>query len=257
MVDTHCHLDDEIFDADRDVVVARAREAGVRTIVVPAVRPRSFDRVRALAARYPEVRIALGIHPQVVPFLDEEERRAIDRLTARLAESGAIAVGECGLDGQAGDREEQERLFRAQIRIARELRLPLLVHVLRAHDTAPRILEEERAHEVGGVMHSYSGGAELVSRYRDLGFAFSFAGPVTYANARRPVEAVRAVPDELLLAETDAPDQAPEPHRGRRSEPAFVAEVQRGLARARGIDDETLDRLVTANATRILEEARP
>src|SRR5688572_5854942 len=99
MIDTHCHLDDEIFDADRDAVVARARAAGVRTIVVPAVRPRTFDRVKELAARYPEVRIALGIHPQVVPYLDDEEKQAINRLASDLRECGAIAVGECGLDG--------------------------------------------------------------------------------------------------------------------------------------------------------------
>jgi TatD DNase family protein len=163
-----------------------------------------------------------------------------------------VAIGECGLDGATGAQEEQERLFRLQIGVARELRLPLIVHVLKAHAAAPRILTEERAHEVGGILHSYSGGADLVARYADLGFAFSFAGPVTYSNARRPIDAARAVPEHLLLAETDAPDQAPTPHRGGRSEPAFVRDVQAGLARARGLDEPTLDRLVTANARRIL-----
>lgn len=243
MVDTHCHLDDASFDADRDDVVARARAAGVTHIVVPAVRPRSFARTLAMAS-YPEVRIALGIHPQVVPFLDDEERdQAIRELPRRLVDSGSIAVGECGLDGATGDRAEQERLFRAQIAVAREVKLPLIVHVLRAHDTAPRILAEERAGEVGGVLHSYSGGVDLVGRYRDLGLCFSFAGPVTYANARRPVEAARAIPSDRLMAETDAPDQAPEPHRGRRSEPAFVARVYQALP----VDEPTL----TANARRL------
>jgi TatD DNase family protein len=253
MIDTHCHLDDPSFEPDREAVVSRARSAGVTAIVIPAVRPRTFDRVRALAARYPEVRVALGVHPQIVPDLDDDERSAVPRWLAReLSESGAVAVGECGLDGGTGEQDEQERLFLAQIAVARELRLPLLVHVLRAHDRAPRLLEEAGADAVGGILHSYSGGADLVARYRDLGFAFSFAGPITYENARRPVEAARAIPGELLCAETDAPDQAPSPHRGTRSEPAYLREIQRGLARARGVDEESLDRLVTGNARRVL-----
>ena len=127
------------------------------------------------------------------------------------------------------------------IRAARGSRSPLVVHVLRAHDLAPRVLREERAHEVGGVMHSYSGGADLVPVYRDLGFAFSFAGPVTYANARRPLEAVRAVPAELLLVETDAPDQAPAKHRGGRLR-ARVRRRDRGGDRGRDRARRTLQR---------------
>ena len=176
----------------------------------------------------------------------------MDGLAAALAEARAVAVGECGLDGASGDPHGQERLFRAQIAIARELGLPLLVHVLRAHDRAPRILAEERAHEVGGILHSYSGGPDLVPVYADLGFAFSFAGPVTYRASRRPLAAARRVPAELLLVETDAPDQAPEPHRGRRSEPAFVRAVIAGLARARGEADDDVAATTTANARRIL-----
>src|SRR5262249_47569199 len=136
-------------------------------------------------------------------------------------------------------------------RAARAVKRPLVVHVLRAHDAAPRILREEGAAEVGGVMHSYSGGAHLVPVYRELGVCFSFAGPVTYANAKRPIAAARAIPDELLLAETDAPDQAPAPHRGGRSEPAFVAAVIAGLAVARGTTPEAIAALTTANARRL------
>jgi TatD DNase family protein len=123
--------------------------------------------------------------------------------------------------------------------------------VLRAHDVAPRILKEERAHEVGGVMHSYSGGEHLVPVYRALGMCFSFAGPVTYPNARKPVAAAKAIPDELLLAETDAPDQAPAAHRGQRSEPAFVVDVIAGLAAARGVSARDIAELTTRNARRL------
>lgn len=251
LIDTHCHLDLPVFDSDRGDVLARARAAAVQTIVVPAIRPRTWPTLIALAARHPELRIALGVHPQIVAELSDDER-ALEGLAAALESTSAVAVGECGLDGASPDHAEQERLLRIQIAVARELRRPLLVHVLRAHDAAPRILAEARAHEVGGILHSYSGGAALVPIYRDLGFAFSFAGPVSYAGSRRPLAAARAVPEALLCAETDAPDQAPEPHRGGRCEPAFVREVVAALARARETDADTLAAITTANARRIL-----
>jgi len=226
VIDSHCHLDLAAFDADREAVLARATTAGVTGILVPAVRPSTWDAVIAL--RSPLVRIALGIHPQIVPELTSAEQLTAESLAEAARAAGAIAIGETGLDGGTDDHATQERLFRLHLRAARLADLPVVIHVLRAHDRAPQLLREEGP--VTGVMHSYSGGAELVPIYRDLGLAFSFAGPVTYANARRPLEAVRAVPPELLLAETDAPDQAPARHRGGRSEPAFVTEVVAALA---------------------------
>jgi TatD DNase family protein len=253
VIDTHCHLDTPAFDADRDDVVARANAAGVIGMLVPAIRPNMWSALVAFSAKHHDagVRCAIGVHPQVVPALAADERAGdlADRIEA--AATDAIAIGECGLDGATGDREQQEAIFRAHIRAARAVGKPLVVHVLRAHDAAPRILREERAHEVGGVMHSYSGGADLVRVYRDLGMAFSFAGPVTYANARKPLEAVRAIPSELLLAETDAPDQSPVPHLGQRCEPAFVRHVLAGLANARAEPVEETIRLTSANARRI------
>jgi TatD DNase family protein len=281
VIDTHCHLDVAAFDADRDEVIARAGAAGVRGMLIPAIRPRTWAALAALAERHAAagVRFAIGIHPQIVPELDAEElgdARAGD-LEERLAREseGAIAIGECGLDGGTGAPALQERIFRAHVRVARALGLPLVVHVLRAHDAAPRILREERAADV--VLHSYSGGAALVPVYAALGCAFSFAGPVTYPNARRPIEAARAVPTELLLAETDAPDQAPTPQRspapasldpppggaagparhGRRSEPGFLPSVIAGLAAARGADPAEVAALTAANAERLFRGFGP
>ena len=251
MIDTHCHLDVPAFDADRDAVIARATAAGVTGMIIPAIRPRTWDALRQLAARHAAagVRAAFGIHPQIVPVLDPDELGPQD-LTQRLIDANArtCAIGECGLDGGTDAKPLQEQIFRAHVRAARATRLPLLIHVLRAHDLAPRILAEEGP--ITGVMHSYSGGAALVPVYRDLGMAFSFAGPVTYNNARRPLEAARAIPDDLLLAETDAPDQAPHAHRGQRSEPAFVADVIAGLATARHASPDAIAALTTANARR-------
>ena len=246
MIDTHCHLDMPAFDADRDDVVARAVAAGVVGMLVPAVRPRTWPATLAMATG--PVRVALGIHPQVVEELGPDERLDAEAIAKAVAESGACAVGECGLDGATGERELQEQLFRAHIRAARLVKRPVVIHVLRAHDAAPRLLREERVHEVGGVMHSYSGGADLVPIYVELGLHISFAGPVTYANARKPVEAARAVPPELLLVETDAPDQS---SRGGRSEPAFVADVVAALATARGVSAEDMAALTTKNACRL------
>jgi TatD DNase family protein len=248
VIDTHCHLDVGAFDADRDAVIERAVTAGVTRMLVPAIRPRTWPALEALAKRQPALRIAIGIHPQIVPELDESERAA--NISEAAVAAGAVAIGECGLDGSTDDLATQEEIFRAHIRAARETRLPLVVHVLRAHDRAPRILRDERASEVGGVMHSYSGGAELIAIYRDLGFSFSFAGPVTYPNARRPLDAARAVPDELLLVETDAPDQSPASHRGR-SEPAYLPIIVEALAAARGSTAEAVAALTEANARRV------
>ena len=249
MIDTHCHLDLPAFDADRDAVIARAQAAGVSGILVPAIRPRTWAALEVLVRGHACLRHAIGVHPQIVPELQPDE---LADLEVRLAEAcaDAIAVGECGLDGGIGARELQSQIFRMHVRVARALDKPLIVHILRAHDEAPRILREEGP--VRGILHSYSGGADLVATYAALGMAFSFAGPVTYANARKPVEAARAIPDELLLAETDAPDQAPEPHRGGRCEPAFVAAVIAGLAAARGSSPSEIAALTTANARHLL-----
>ena len=253
MIDTHCHLDLAAFDRDRDEAVARAAAAGVTGILVPGVRPWTWPALGELAARHRLVRVAIGVHPQVVPELDRGEVSGdlTEQLLPAIEASGAIAVGECGLDGATPHRDYQEELFRAHIRAARIVGKPLVIHVLRAHDIAAKILKEERAHEVGGVMHSYSGGEHLIPIYRALNLCFSFAGPVTYPNARKPVAALRAVPAELLLAETDAPDQAPARHRGSRSEPAYVADVIAGMALLRGVSPREIADLTTANARRL------
>jgi TatD DNase family protein len=261
VIDTHCHLDVVRFDGERELAVQRASVAGVRGMLVPAIRPNTWAPLLAFAAAHfaAGVRVALGIHPQIVPELDDDERArgATDALGAAITAANAkhpglvVAVGECGLDGGTAEPAAQEALFRAQLRAARALGLPAIIHVLRAHDRAPQILREEGVQRCGGVLHSYSGGPELVPIYRDLGLCFSFAGPVTYPGSRRPAAAARAVPAELLLAETDAPDQAPTPYRGQRSEPAMVAEVVAGLAAARGRPVAEIAALTSANARRV------
>lgn len=259
MFDSHCHFDQPVFDEDRLDVAVRAAAAGVRGLLIPGIAPALWPRqLRSqAAAEAAGLRVvhAIGVHPQIVPELTDDDlalAKDPDRIAEAVSRLGAVAVGECGLDGGTAEPAVQEAIFRAHIRAARGLRLPLVLHVLRAHDQALAILRQEQVQDVGGILHSYSGGAALVPVYAKLGLGFSFAGPITYPNARRPVEAARIVPSELLLAETDAPDQAPPVHRGGRSEPAFVAEVIAGLATARGEDPATIAALTSANATRLL-----
>ncbi|MBL9013237.1 MAG: TatD family hydrolase [Myxococcales bacterium] len=253
MIDTHCHLDTDAFDGDRDDAIARATAAGVTGMLVPAIRPRTWAALVGLARRHHAagVRCALGVHPQIVGELHDDELAGdlAERIARACTEGGAVAVGECGLDGATGHQGRQEAIFRAHLRAAKQLGLPVVIHVLRAHDAAPRVLREEGP--VAGVLHSYSGGADLVPVYGDLGLHFSFAGPVSYANARRPIEAARAIPAERLLAETDAPDQAPEGHRGGRSEPALLPAVIAGLAVARRTAAREIAELTARNAKRL------
>lgn len=256
LVDSHCHLDQPIFDGDRQDVLDRARVAGVDIVVVPAIRPRGWQRQAWVRDQHPELRVLLGIgvHPQIVPDLFSDERAIAedpDAIAEAATRWGAVAIGECGLDGGTADLPGQERCFRAQLRAARQLKLPAIIHVFRAHHLAPRILAEEQIGDFGGVLHSYSGGADLVPVYARLGLAFSFAGPVSYPGNRRPVEAARVVPEGRLLAETDAPDQAPEPHRGGRCEPAFLPSVIAALAAARGISAVEMAAITTHNARRL------
>jgi TatD DNase family protein len=256
VIDSHCHLDLPVFDADRAEVLARAAAAGVRAILIPAIRPATFAALAALPARHPGAGLALaiGTHPQVVPDLTDAELRAAtdpEAIAAAARAAGAVAIGECGLDGGTDRPDLQERVLRAHLRAAHLAGLPLVLHVLRAHTAAPRILTEERAAEVGGVLHSYSGGADLVPVYARLDLHFSFAGPVTYDRARRPLEAARRVPAERLLVETDAPDQTPAPHRGQRCEPAFVTHVVEALAAACHTSPAELGARTAANASRL------
>lgn len=251
MIDTHCHLDVAAFDPDRAAVVARARAAGVTELIVPAIGPDGWEALRALARAGSGVHFGLGIHPQLLPELDpRDDDRHLADLEAALSRGGAIGVGECGLDQpsvEAGaPMERQIAVLRAQLALARRWRLPVMLHCLRAHEPLLALLEEEPL-PAGGVLHSFSGSAEQVRAYLPSGLHFSFAGPVTYERARRPLEAARAVPPERLLLETDAPDQTPRPHRGR-NEPAHLPAIAGALAAALGSTVAEVDARTTASA---------
>ena len=235
LIDTHAHLHDPAFDDDRDEVMARARAAGVVGVVVPGVEASGWARLRTLAPIH-GWRFALGTHPHALPHTTEVPRDL----------DGACAVGECGLDGGvAVPMDEQVRVLEAHLAVAREAGLPVLLHGYRAHGALVATLR--RWAPLRGVLHSYSGGPDLVAEYVRLGLHLSFAGPVTWPNARKPLESLRRVPAERLLAETDAPDQCPAPHRGR-SEPAMLPLVIAAMERVRG---EALGDVLRRNAVEL------
>jgi TatD DNase family protein len=254
VIDSHCHLDVQRFDEDRQQALERAWGAGVRGLVIPAIGPAAWEPLLQWPGMDARVQVALGIHPQLLPELEEAlDDVHLERLGGFLGRNIACAVGECGLDGPAtagAPLERQLRVLDGHLRLAHKHHLPLLLHCQRAHPALEEWLARVHLPEAGAVLHSYSGGAERVAGYRARRCWFSFAGPVTWPEARRPVEALRAVPVDCLLAETDAPDQTPTPHRGQRSEPAFLRHVVDAMARHRGEEADELAERLTDNARR-------
>ncbi len=204
--------------------MARARASGVTGFVVPGVRAAGWERLRALSRQH-GWRFALGTHPHALVG-----SRAVPEDL-----DGACAIGECGLDGGVPvEMDEQARVLDAHLGVARDAGLPVILHCWRAHDRLPALLR--RHGTVRGVLHSYSGGPDLVDEYVRLGLHLSFAGAVTRPSARKPLASLLAVPAERILVETDAPDQCPSPRRGR-NEPAFLVDVVAAVARVRAEAD--------------------
>ena len=253
LVDTHCHLDAPEFDADRDDVVAQARGAGVARIVVPAVGVFNFDAVRALARRHDCVRYALGIHPM---FVDRADDGDLDRLRAAVAgaidDPAFVGIGEIGLDHFVPglDRARQERFLVAQLGIARDFDLPVILHVRRAQDAVLKQLRRMRPRS--GIAHAFNGSAQQARVFVELGCAIGFGGAMTYARALQIRRLAVALPLEACVLETDAPDIPPEwRHRGRNA-PGEVAAIARVFAGLRGEPPEAVLAATGANARRVL-----
>jgi TatD DNase family protein len=232
----------------------------VTAIVVPGIGPENWEPLLALKRDAPKLVAGLGVHPQFLPELDPAgDRERLELLDRLLARGGAVAVGECGLDGPTAEKvpyERQLEVLRGHFALARKHKLPLLVHCLRAHPQLQQLLKEEAPVPAGILLHSYSGSRELVKKYLKHDCHFSFAGPVSFAEARRPLDALRAVPLEKLMAETDAPDQAPHPHRGARSEPGYLPLIIEAMARARGETVDTVAEATTRNARALFPALR-
>lgn len=251
LFDTHAHLHFPEFAEDLDGVLARARAAGVRRMLTIGTDVETSRAAIALAAREADVWAAVGIHPHDAGEADEATLAEIERLAQAPR---VVAVGEMGLDffRNLSPPAAQARVFRAQLDIARRLGKPVLVHCRDAHDAVLGTLEEARVGEVGGIMHCFSGDTEVARRCLDLGLLISLAGPVTYPKARALPEVARMVPADRLVVETDCPFLPPQPHRGQRNEPAWVAITAARVAELRGERLEPLAARMSANACVLL-----
>jgi TatD DNase family protein len=249
LIDSHCHLDAPEFDADRAAVLADARAAGVVAQVIPAVTAASWPGLRELCAREPDLFAAYGLHPM---FLAEHRRAHLDALKDWVQREQPVAVGEFGLDFflESLDPAEQQNYFEAQLAIAAEAGLPVILHARRAVEATLIALKRYRG-RLRGVVHSYAGSEEQARQLFDLGFLLGIGGPVTYPRAQRLRTLVATMPIEFLLLESDAPDQPLMPYRGQRNLPSRVGEVATCIAALRGDSAEAIAAATSGNALRL------
>ena len=252
MIDSHCHLDFAADDAERDAILTRARAAGVNTFVCIGSGEDlgSARRAVALAAAEPDVYAAVGVHPHDVSKMTEADWSELDVL-ARAPR--VVGVGETGLDYHYdhSPRDQQQAAYARFVALARAVKRPVISHVRDAHDDAIDILRTAGAAEVGGVIHCFTGGVAEARRYVDLGHHLSFSGILTFKNAQPIRDAAAFAPLERILIETDAPFLAPIPYRGKKNEPAYMAETLRVLAEVRGADVAAIEAATTENARRL------
>ncbi len=248
LVDSHCHLDFPEFDRDRDQVLARARAAGVGAFIVPGTTAARFPRLLALTASEADLHPALGLHPW---FMDEHTPEDLAALERLAVSEPLVAIGEIGLDFQLPeyDAPAQVALFEAQLRLARRLELPVILHIRKAHQAVLEALH--RTGVQGGICHAFNGSLQQAEQYMKLGFLFGFGGMLTYPNARRLHRLARELPLDHLVLETDAPSMSGARHRGQRNSPEFLPEVLETLARLREEEPREIASRTTQNVARL------
>jgi len=244
LIDSHSHFDVDEFDADRDVVLARARDSGVRRQIVAGIARDGFEKLRDLCAANDGLYPTYGLHPL---FLAQHKPEHLDELETWIEREHPVAVGECGLDFyvEGLDVEEQYRYLDRQLVMAREHDLPVILHGRRAFDDIAAAIR--RVGNLRGVVHSFAGSQEQANQFWKLGFHIGIGGPVTYERAHRLRGIVRDMPLEFLLLETDSPDQPLCGHQGRRNEPAMLVDVCRTIAELRGVDADEIANATTRN----------
>jgi TatD DNase family protein len=256
LVDSHCHLDFPELQADLPGVLARMRENGVTHALTISTTLETFPAVFAVAKSQPNLWCSAGVHP--------DERRdgreaTLEELVRMAQDPKVVAIGETGLDyfRVEGDTEWQRERFRTHIRAARSLGKPLVIHTRASAEDTLRIMREEGAGEVGGVMHCFTEAWEVAEGAMAQGFLISFSGIVTFKNAKDLKEVARRVPLDHMLVETDSPYLAPVPHRGKSNQPAFVRHVAEEIAALRGMALEDVARATTENFFRLFRHAHP
>ncbi|CAM4252752.1 TatD family hydrolase [Lederbergia lenta] len=250
LFDTHVHLNDEQFNNDLEEVINRAKDAGVEYMVVVGFDRKTITRAMQLIEKYEFLYASIGWHPVDAIDMTEEDLIWIEE-TAEHPK--VVALGEMGLDyhWDKSPKHIQQDVFRKQIRLAKKLKMPIVIHNRDATQDIIQIMKQENAHEVGGIMHCFSGSAEIAKECVDLNFYISLGGPVTFKNAKKPKEVAVHIPINRLLIETDCPYLAPHPYRGKRNEPAFVKLVAEEIAELKGLSLEEVAQTTTANAKKV------
>jgi len=247
LIDTHTHLDSHQFDEDRAEVIERARAAGVHKLINIGFNRETIPTTIELAEKYDFIYAVVGWHPVDSIDMREEDLAWIASLCDH---EKVVAIGEIGLDyhWDTSPKETQQKVFRQQIQLAKQKEMPIVIHNRDAHEDIVRILKEENAQEVGGIMHCFSGSWETAKKCLDMNFYISFGGPVTFKNARVPKEVLAQVPLDRLLIETDSPYLAPHPFRGKRNESSYVRLVAEAAAEITGKTLEEISKITTENA---------
>lgn len=248
LFDTHAHMNDPAFDEDREAVLLGLKDKGIsRMMNIGCCLESSRDCV-AMAEKYPFVYATVGTHPDSA---DEVDEAVLEEYRQMAQHPKVMAIGEIGLDYyyETIPREIQQRAFRLQMELARELGLPVVVHERNAHDDGMRIVKEFK--DVTGVFHCYSGSAEMARQLVDMGWYIGFTGVLTFKNARKAVETAERIPLERIVLETDCPFMAPEPFRGKRNDPGYLWRMAERLAEIRGISVEEVHRITTENGNRL------
>ncbi|KGG80877.1 hydrolase TatD [Caloranaerobacter azorensis H53214] len=250
LIDSHAHLDDKRFDKDRDKIIKNLKDNDVSIVINPGVDLASSIKAVALAEEYENIYAAVGIHPHDAKTMDED---TIEVLKSLLKKDKVIAVGEIGLDYHYdfSPRDVQKKWFREQIKLAKEFNLPIIVHDREAHKDVYDILKEEQDGTLRGVLHCFSGSVEMAKEYIKMGFYISFAGPITFKNAKTPREVAKAIDINRILIETDSPYLTPHPHRGKRNEPLYVRYVAAMIAELKGMTTEEVARITAENTKKL------
>lgn len=254
LVDSHCHLDFPDFAEERDQIIERAHEAGVKLMVTICTRVRKFEQIKEIAEAYDSVYCSVGTHPHQA---GEETDVTTEELVEIAKHPKVVAIGEAGLDYfyDNASPEDQEKVLRTHIAAARETQLPLVIHSRDADVDMMRILEEEmKAGCFPALLHCFSSGKELAMKGLELGLYVSFSGILTFKRSTELREIAAELPMDRLLVETDAPYLAPQPWRGKRNEPAYVAHTNKVLAEALGVSEEEMAKATTQNFLRLFSK---
>jgi len=252
LIDSHVHLNYEVFQQDIDLLQARWQQAGVTRLIHSCVEPGEFKSIQAIADRFSNISFSVGLHPLDAHKWQDTTQQEITDLAK--SDHRVVAIGETGLDYyKAENKQQQQEAFLAQLRVAQELDKPVIIHCRDAAGDLYDILKDfsNKQGQPKGVMHCWAGNPEETKMFLDLGFYISFSGVVTFKNAQQVQESAKIVPIEKLLIETDCPFLAPVPKRGKRNEPAYVRYVAEFIANLRQTDLETLANQTTANAIKL------